>query len=55
MIWILIFWLQIPENYTEYWQQYRSELECRDSAELWNRRFRLVGSQLRAECREKTP
>ena len=48
--WILVFWLEYPENYTEY-AKYRTERECRDAEQLWRRRFTMVGSELRAECR----
>lgn len=51
MTWTLIFWLHSPLNYTAY-MSYPTERECRDSAYLWNRRFNLVASELRAECRK---
>lgn len=51
-MWTLVFWLHTPLNYTEY-EQYRSERECRDRAQVWQRRFTIVKSELRAECRER--
>ena len=48
--WILVFWLQYPGNYTVY-AKYQTERECRDAEQLWQRRFTIVGSELRAECR----
>ena len=51
-LWTLVFWLQYPENYTVY-TEYRTERECRDQEQLWQRRFNIVGSQLRAECRSR--
>ncbi len=50
--WVLVFWLQMPENYTRY-DQYRTERECRDAEQLWQRRFHIVNSQLQAECRKQ--
>ena len=50
MTWILVFWLNFPENYAVH-QEYRSERECRDAETLWNRRLRLVKSDIQAECR----
>lgn len=52
MTWILVFWLQSPMNYTQY-EEFKTERECRDSEHLWNRRFNLVKSELRAECRRR--
>jgi hypothetical protein len=51
-VWALVFWLQYPENYTEY-ARYHTERECRDAEQLWQRRLRLVDSQLQAECRQR--
>lgn len=50
--WWLVFWLQTPENYTEH-SRYSTERECRDAAQLWQRRFNIVSSKLVAECRER--
>ena len=50
--WILVFWLQTPENLVEH-TEHKTERECRDAQELWQRRFNLVGSQLKAECRSR--
>ena len=52
MLWVLVFWLQYQENYTQH-SEYATERECRDHQQLWQRRFDIVKSQLRAECREK--
>ena len=52
MTWILVFWLQFPENYTQH-AVYTSEKECRDAENAWNRRLRIVKSQLQAECRQQ--
>lgn len=49
--WALVFWLQTPENLVEH-SRYQSERLCRDQEQLWTRRFNIVGSRLRAECRE---
>lgn len=51
--WILVFWLAHANNYTNY-EQYKTEIECRDAEQMWNRRFYLVNSKLVAECREQT-
>ena len=53
IIWVLVFWLESPMNYTEY-TQYSTERDCRDSAVLWQRRFNMVNSRLVAECRDRT-
>lgn len=50
--WTLVFWLQTPENLAEH-TRYKTERECRDAAQLWQRRFNIVGSRLVAECRER--
>jgi hypothetical protein len=50
MSWILVFWLQFPENYTVY-TTYQSEIQCKDAEQMWNRRLALVKSQMQAECR----
>lgn len=50
--WVLVFWLQLPGNYSEY-TVYKTERECRDAEQVWNRRLQLVKSQLIAECRER--
>jgi len=52
MTWILVFWLQFPENYAQH-AVYTSEKECRDAENAWNRRLRIVKSQLQAECRQQ--
>ena len=49
--WILVFWLATPENSVTH-SEYRTERECRDREQLWQRRFAIVRSQLQAECRE---
>ena len=48
--WIMVFWLETPLNYTEY-ARYRTERECRDSEQVWQRRLNMVKSKLIAECR----
>jgi len=50
MTWILVFWLQFPSNFTTY-ATYPTELQCRDAEQMWNRRLRIVKSQMQAECR----
>lgn len=52
MKWILVFWLQYPENYTVY-TEYQTERECRDAEYLWQRRLTIVNSKLIAECRTR--
>lgn len=52
MTWILVFWLSTPGNYTQY-EVYKTRLDCIDAEQMWNRRFRIVKSELQAECREK--
>lgn len=52
MTWILVFWLTFPENYTVH-EQLRTERECNDKAQVWNRRFAIVKSEMRAECRQR--
>ena len=52
MTWILVFWLQFPENYTQH-SVYNTEKECRDAENVWNRRLRFVKSQIQAECRQQ--
>lgn len=47
---ILVFWLQIPSNFTEY-QKYKTETECMSAVQLWQGRFNKVNSKLVAECR----
>lgn len=50
--WYLVFWLQMPENYTVY-ADYAKERDCRDAEYVWNRRLRAVHSSLQAECRRR--
>lgn len=50
--WLLVFWLENPANYVDH-SSHRSERECRDLEQQWQRRFDLVKSRLRAECRER--
>jgi hypothetical protein len=50
--WLLVFWLQYPENLVEH-SKYTTERECRDAEQLWQRRFNIVNSKLRAQCREQ--
>lgn len=50
--WVLVFWLSTPGNYTQY-EVYKTRLECIDAEQGWNRRFRIVKSELQAECRER--
>lgn len=50
--WVLVFWLEYPENYTEH-AKYKTERECRDSEQLWQRRLNIVNSKLVAECRRR--
>lgn len=52
MVWVLVFWLNFPENFAVH-QEFRSERECRDRAQVWNRRFAIVKSDLVAECRPR--
>ena len=52
MIWVLVFWLNFPENFAVH-QEFHSERECRDRAQVWNRRFAIVKSDLVAECRPR--
>ncbi len=49
--WILVLWLQFPENYTEH-SKYEKEKECRDAEYAWQRRLNAVGSKIVAECRK---
>jgi len=50
MTWILVFWLQVQTNFTVY-EQHATERACRDREQVWQRRFDMVKSPLRAECR----
>lgn len=50
--WLLVFWLQYPENLVEH-SKYTTERECRDAEQLWQRRFNIVNSKLKAQCRER--
>lgn len=50
MTWILVFWLQVQTNFAVY-EQHATERACREREQLWQRRFDMVKSQLRAECR----
>jgi len=50
--WILVFWLEHPANYADH-SAHSSERQCRDLEQQWQRRFDLVKSRLRAECRER--
>ena len=52
MTWILVFWLVYPENHSVL-HEYVTERECRDAEQAWQRRLRMVQSQLIAECRVK--
>lgn len=52
MKWILVFWLTYPENSVEH-TKYMTERECRDAEQLWQRRFTIVKSELKAECRHR--
>lgn len=49
-IYILVFWLQVPSNFTEY-QRYKTEQECITSMQVWQYRLNKVNSKLVAECR----
>jgi hypothetical protein len=51
MTWILVFWLQFPENFTVY-DKFATEQKCVESAQAWDRRLRTVKSKLVVECRE---
>ena len=50
--WILVFWLEHPANLAQH-SEYQWERDCRDQQQLWQRRFDIVKSRLRAECRPK--
>ena len=52
MTWVLVFWLNFPENFVVH-EELRSERECNDKAQVWNRRFTIVKSDLRAACRPR--
>jgi len=52
MLWVLVFWLQYPENSVEH-SVYSTERECRDNQQLWQRRFDIVKSKLVSECRRR--
>ncbi len=52
MIWILVFWLSEPTNYTAY-TEYQKEQECRAEAQRWQQRLDRVQSKLVAECRPR--
>jgi hypothetical protein len=52
MTWLLVFWIQFPENYTVH-EVYTQERDCRDAEHAWNRRLRLVTSKITAECRPR--
>lgn len=52
MLWVLVFWLQFPQNYTEY-SVYSTEKECRDAEQVWQRRLKIVKSEIVAECRQR--
>jgi hypothetical protein len=51
MTWILVFWLQFPENFTVY-DKFATEQKCVESARVWDQRLRIVKSKLVVECRE---
>jgi len=51
MSWVLVFWLQFPENFTVY-EKFATEQKCTESAQAWDRRLRIVKSKLVVECRE---
>lgn len=50
MIYILVFWLQTPDNFAEH-NQYKSQYECDQAVIAWNQRLQKVNSKLIAECR----
>jgi|688.fasta_scaffold163543_3 hypothetical protein len=50
MTWVLVFWIQFPENFTIY-EKFPNELKCLESAKTWNARLRAVNSKMNAECR----
>ena len=54
MTWILVFWLQFPENYAQH-ATFSTEKECRDAEYVWNKRLTIVKSKLVAECRTLAP
>jgi hypothetical protein len=49
--WVLVFWLNTPDNYTVY-EKYSSEKVCRDEEQKWNRRLQIVKSKINASCIE---
>ena len=50
MTWLLVFWIQFPENFTVY-EKFATEQKCVESAQAWDRRLRAVKSQMIVECR----
>ena len=52
MTWLLVFWLEVPENYTVY-TRYESESKCVEMARIWNSRLQKVNSKLICECRQQ--
>ncbi len=52
MIFVLIFWLQDPTNYTGY-VEYKTYSDCQRDAQLWNQKLIQVKSQIKAECVSK--
>ena len=50
MSWILVFWLQFPENSATH-DRYVSEAKCLESARAWDARLRAVRSKMNVECR----
>ena len=52
MSWLLVFWLQVPENSATH-DRYPTEAKCLESARVWDSRLRAVKSKLMVECRQE--
>lgn len=51
MTWVLVFWLAVETNYSEY-ERYSDQTSCEQSRLRWQQRLDQVQSRLRAECRQ---
>ncbi len=52
MTWMLVFWLQTPNNFAEH-NKFNTEAQCRAEQQVWQYRLDKVKSQLVADCRLK--
>ena len=51
MTWLLVFWIQYPDNFTIY-ETLSTEKQCVELVQVWDKRLRAVNSRIVVECRQ---